>query len=555
LPNVAYILAVLGIIIIFYAWFGVVLFYDSPQGKRDFANLIEGCWTLWICVTTANYPDVMMPSYNNNRLAVIFFVSFMIISFFFLMNLILAAVVNAYDESIERRKQMRKEITSENLTKAFQLMDPEKKGWISQETIMAVFLILNEDFPEIHPLSDEETKLLFGFLDKDGSSTITLDEFQEFGSLLLLEFTKESDYATFVEVHFPKLYQSSGYRRLRHAVLSPAFEYIVDVVLLLNAVVVGVQSYPELMGENVELDPHYSDGYVDTIWELMETMFTALYMIEVCLKVMVNGWKKYRETPRNMFDFVVTMSALIATGYVYLPNAYSDSRLIRFIVMARILRLGRLLMSVPAFQMIGKISAEILPAAVGVIMLLFFLMYWFAALGMILYGGLITRDPSNPLSYAILNNDFSDNEYWANNFNDMMSGMNVLFNLLVVNNWTNCEIGFEAVTGGKWVRLFFFCFHVLGVILVNNLVIAFIINAFLQQFQFHASNSEEDIVSGEAIIRGERAIFEAAEITGTRTGATGGKYIAQIRAVHADVDIDEREGLRHLFTQTSSELK
>jgi two pore calcium channel protein len=324
---------------------------------------------------------------------------------------------------------------------------------------------------------------------------------------------------------------------------------------LLNAVVVGVQSYPELMGENVELDPHYSDGYVDTIWELMETMFTALYMIEVCLKVMVNGWKKYRETPRNMFDFVVTMSALIATGYVYLPNAYSDSRLIRFIVMARILRLGRLLMSVPAFQMIGKISAEILPAAVGVIMLLFFLMYWFAALGMILYGGLITRDPSNPLSYAILNNDFSDNEYWANNFNDMMSGMNVLFNLLVVNNWTNCEIGFEAVTGGKWVRLFFFCFHVLGVILVNNLVIAFIINAFLQQFQFHASNSEEDIVSGEAIIRGERAIFEAAEITGTRTGATGGKYIAQIRAVHADVDIDEREGLRHLFTQTSSELK
>jgi two pore calcium channel protein len=46
----------------------------------------------------------------------------------------------------------------------------------------------------------------------------------------------------------------------------------------------------------------------------------------------------------------------------------------------------------------------------------------------------ITRDPANPLAYALLEaDDFVDNDYWANNFNDMMSGINVLFNLLVVN--------------------------------------------------------------------------------------------------------------------------
>jgi hypothetical protein len=94
LPQIFYILALLALLVVFYAWFGVVLFYGTDQGKRDFSNLIEGCWTLWICITTANYPDVMMPSYNENRLSAIFFVSFMIISFFFLMNLILATVVN-----------------------------------------------------------------------------------------------------------------------------------------------------------------------------------------------------------------------------------------------------------------------------------------------------------------------------------------------------------------------------------------------------------------------------------------------------------------------------
>lgn len=108
------------------------------------------------------------------------------------MNLILAAVVNAYDEAIDRRKQVRKEIALESLTKAFHLMDPNNTGRVDRDTIMGLFLILNEDYPEIRTLSHDETKLLFGFLDKDGSSTITLEEFQDFGSVLLLEFTKES---------------------------------------------------------------------------------------------------------------------------------------------------------------------------------------------------------------------------------------------------------------------------------------------------------------------------------------------------------------------------
>ncbi len=192
LPQAATILSVLAVLIIFYGWFGVVIFYDSEQGMRDFSNLIEGCWTMWICVTTANYPDVMMPSYNNNRLSGIFFVSYMVITFFLLMNLILASVVNAYDEAIERRKKVRKEIALESLTQAFYLMDSRNKGYVDRDTIMALFLILNEDYPEIRQLSDDETKLLFGFLDKDGSSQISLEEFQDFGSVLLLEFTKES---------------------------------------------------------------------------------------------------------------------------------------------------------------------------------------------------------------------------------------------------------------------------------------------------------------------------------------------------------------------------
>lgn len=255
-----YILTVLAIVIIFYAWFGVVLFYGTEQGKKNFPNLIEGIWTLWGSVTTVNYPDYMMSAYNDNRLSDIFFVSYMVISFFYLMNLILAGVVNSYNENIEKRISDRKALANLLLTRAFEVMNPDKTGRVSREAIMAVFFILNEDFPQIRRMSKDEGNLIFGFLDRDGSSTITMDEFLDFGNVLLLEFTKESDYVTFVEKHLPKVFRSRGWQEVCKFAHSTAFEYCIDLILVANAVIIAIQSYPELSGQDVAMDPHYNDG-------------------------------------------------------------------------------------------------------------------------------------------------------------------------------------------------------------------------------------------------------------------------------------------------------
>jgi len=556
IPEMAYILAILAIFTIFYAWFGVVLFYNSPQGANSFPNLLEGVWTLWICVTTANYPDVMMPSYNDNRLlSALYFISFMVISFFYLMNLILAVTLNSYDDSIVERRRSRKELSRNLLLEAYEMLDHDNRNSVSRESIMAVMLILNQDVLEIQRLSKDERGIIFAFLDKDGSSTISLNEFLDFGKILLLKLTKLSDYATFVEEKFPHVHQSNWFQGLCTFVRSIGFEYCIDIILVLNAVIIAFQDYPMLAGEAVTGDPHFDDGYIDTVWELMETVFTVLYVVEAMLKITVEGWKRYSESMRNMFDFFITLLAVLATAYVYYPNAYSDSRLIQFILMARVLRLGRLLVAIKAFQMFGTISVDIIPAASSVFMILVFILYFFASMGMFLYGGLITRDPANPLSYTLLEaDDFVDNNYWANNFNDMFSGMNVLFNLLVVNNWTECEIGLEYVTGAKRVRFFFLAFHLLGVIVISNVVTSFIINAYFQQMEtiVHRLGWEENM-EGEAVLKGARGVFDATTVTGTKTGAHS-VYIARIAPRHMDIEVDERAMLRNLFTRTSSDL-
>jgi two pore calcium channel protein len=169
------------------------------------------------------------------------------------------------------------------LAKAFHVMDPSNTGKVSRESIFAVFYILNEDFPEIRHLTRDEANLLFGFLDKDGTSTITMDEFLEFGNVLLLEFTKESDYATVVEIHFPKIYESAWYQTFSDFVRSTTFEYIIDFILILNAVVVAIQSYPELSGADVAMDPHYSDGYVLIVFGPVSCSWGSFLLTETIL--------------------------------------------------------------------------------------------------------------------------------------------------------------------------------------------------------------------------------------------------------------------------------
>ena len=80
-------------------------------------------------------------------------------------------MVDRYDDNIERRKKYRRELSYNLLRKAFKEMDPDDTGRISRDAIMALIIILNEDYPEIRNLSEDEAKIMFGFLDKDGSSS------------------------------------------------------------------------------------------------------------------------------------------------------------------------------------------------------------------------------------------------------------------------------------------------------------------------------------------------------------------------------------------------
>ena len=353
---------------------------------------------------------------------------------------------------------------------------------------------------------------------------LELKEFLNFTTVMLLEFDEVSP--TWLEEMIPSIAQYDKYHQAREIVSSSTFDYFVDIIILVNAIVVIAQSFPELAGLDVVENYKAHDGQIDTPWEVAETIFTFLYTVEMLSKILLLGWKQYSSSVRNLFDGFITVMAVGATIIVYYPNDYDNSNLIRFVVMARVIRVFRLFMVIKSFKVMSRTFIGVLPAAARISLLLFCVVYTFSAIGMQWFGGRFTRDPDNPLSYVLEGTDFANAFFWANNFNDLLSGMNVCFNLLVINNWNEMETGLIAISS-KYCRYYFFSFFVVGVIIANNLVVAVVIDFFVKELEEEKEEATKRGTNcGLKTLEGRTIIFDGDRLP---DGRKKGQYYARFR--------------------------
>jgi Ion transport protein. len=380
--------------------------------------------------------------------------------------------------------------------------------------------------------------LIFAILDKDGSEKLELNEFLYFGQAMLLEFEEYANYGSFVEKFFPSILESAFYNDLKQVIHSDWFERSIDLIVTINAVVVVVHSYPMLAGKTFQDSLAYAQ--VNSPWEVVEILFTIIFALEMMSKLAVFGVKRYFSSLRNIFDGAVTISAIFSAFYTCFTTSQRSSHLTRFIIMARVFRILRFFVVVKQFKTMSKTFFGILPAASRVALLLFCVIYTWSWIGMHFFGGLITRDPNNPTSYLLEGTDFADAFYWANNFNDMLSGANVCFNLLVINNWNEMESGIVAVAQTKLSRYFFLTFYIMGVMIVNNLVIALVIDYFLDEFE--SDNEEVD----EVFESGRELVFDSDELP---TPKEFGKYVARLNPKYRLTAMKSKKVLKQLFSQ------
>jgi len=254
------------------------------------------------------------------------------------------------------------------------------------------------------------------------------------------------------------------------------FEGAVDVMILINCILIVVETEYEMTGSSSGIP----------LLEAVEPVFTLIYVVELLLKLLVLGWSEYWRKLRNRFDIIV-VGALVFVEIQMLFNVTEGSKWdwIRYMLVVRLLRCLRLLVAVRRFNMIFATFLQLVPAFITLFGMLFALMTLYAQIGLQAFGGKIWR--GNP---AMVDTEFVKHDYYANNFNDYASAMVVLFELLVVNKWYVIMDGVVAATS-KIFRLYFISFYAIAVVMVLNLVVAFILEAFFEKEMEHDLSRDE----------------------------------------------------------------
>ena len=91
------------ITILYFAAFGMYMYQGTFEGYTTFDTLGDGYYNLLLLITTTNFPDVMLYAYNVGWANSLFFIIYLLLGWFFLINVLLGIIFDNYRSRIEER--------------------------------------------------------------------------------------------------------------------------------------------------------------------------------------------------------------------------------------------------------------------------------------------------------------------------------------------------------------------------------------------------------------------------------------------------------------------
>jgi len=90
LPQMMFVLLMLSLLVIAYAAFGPT--FGRPDTSEDdyyFNSFSQSIWSIFVAITSSSWPGQILPSYNNFREVCLFFVSFICLGSYAVLNIII----------------------------------------------------------------------------------------------------------------------------------------------------------------------------------------------------------------------------------------------------------------------------------------------------------------------------------------------------------------------------------------------------------------------------------------------------------------------------------
>jgi voltage-gated sodium channel len=209
---------------------------------------------------------------------------------------------------------------------------------------------------------------------------------------------------------------------------SKRFQYFIVAVIVLNAVTLGLETYPGIMARHADL------------LHGLDRVALAIFTVEIAMKLTAYRLRFFRD-PWNVFDFVIVAVALIPAS-----GAFAVLRAMR------ILRALRLISMIKSMRRVVAALLSALPGMGSIATLLVLVMYVAAVMGTKLFA------EASPVYFGSLGKTLF-----------------TLFQVMTMEGWA--DIARDIMEVKPWAWVFFLVFILVSTFTVLNLFIAVVVNA------------------------------------------------------------------------------
>ena len=216
---------------------------------------------------------------------------------------------------------------------------------------------------------------------------------------------------------------------------SRIFQYLIISIIIFNAFVIGMDTY--------ELN-----DFTRKIINIIDYSITIFFVIEICIRFIGEPRKiNFFKSGWNVFDTIIVLISLVP-----LPNN-SSFLLLRLL---RVFRVLRIISIIPELKLIIEALIDSIKRVFYVSLLLFIILYIYATIGSIIFGGNIpTR------------------------WNNVGVSMITLFQVLTLSSWEQVMLPLQEIYWWAWI--YFFSFIIICGITMLNLLIAVLVDVVINQ--------------------------------------------------------------------------
>lgn len=222
------------------------------------------------------------------------------------------------------------------------------------------------------------------------------------------------------------------WKPLARLVDSEGFQIFIGIVIVLNAIVLGMETYPDLMAD------------IGPTLEGLNSFFYVIFLIELIIRILSYGtrpWNFFRHG-WNVFDFIVIGGALI-------PGVRDHATVMRLLRLARIVRLMRFL---PDARILLATVTRATPAVMSMAVLTVLVLFIYGIVGWTMFG---TALPAQ----------------WGN----VGTAMLTLFVLLTLENFPQYLSEAQAVN--SLATVFFLSYVLIAAFIIVNLLIGIVLSS------------------------------------------------------------------------------